>query len=327
MEHVISQWLSKLAQRYHDVCYQGVVDAKIPFCNLKFPACTECNSEFSKLESAAKHALVSVMESKPITGNQARILLDWFDKIRVGIWLSELILSKQLDEITPNFYIADRMGMKDRMLVIEQIGDKSTGLAYSGTGTRFFHDTPSAFQLIVNNWVFTNASEYGLVSGKLGFPYPQKMPLFGKKQPIEIDILKGRGKTASPVIPTQSPTPFKTLIYQPMFRDFVNEQVEKNPYHCDYVRNHSYDFANGVGGIFMQKNNNKMIYLGADESANLAPKPQPVQNLPNIVKQVYVLQNYMLDNLFTTKVTEPDVAAYYNALKATNDLRIKTLTR
>lgn len=311
MEHVIPQWLSKYTERFNEECHQKTVtDAKIRFRNLKFPACTKCNDAFGKLESATKPILLSIMEGKPVSGEQINILLDWFDKIRVGIWLSELILAKKVDEINPGFHIADRMGQKDRLLMVERVEGNPKGLAYAGTGTELFYNTPTAIQLIVNDFIFTNASEHGLVSARMGFPCRQKMPIRDGFQPIEVEVMPGRNKTSHPVVMSQGATPFKTLIYQPIYRNCCNIPPEENPYNCEYVRNHSYDPDNGVGGIFFQRTNNQIHYLDAHETVNLTPKAQPKKNFDTIIRNVFKLQNYMMENLYTMKDTDPKLAQY-----------------
>jgi hypothetical protein len=103
------------------------------------------------MEAAVKPILLDLMASKPLNAEQISLLLDWFDKIRVGLWLSELTLSKQVDSVKPKFHIADRVGQKDRMLIIDRIKDLGQGLAFVGTDSPMFIEMPSAFTLIVDD--------------------------------------------------------------------------------------------------------------------------------------------------------------------------------
>lgn len=49
-----------------------------------FPACTACNSEFSALEASAKSIVENLLALQPVSAGDFDILLDWFDKVRVG---------------------------------------------------------------------------------------------------------------------------------------------------------------------------------------------------------------------------------------------------
>lgn len=60
-----------------------------------FPACTACNDKYAKLESAVKPILLDLMAGNSVTPEQINMLLDWFDKVRLGIWLGQLYLEKK----------------------------------------------------------------------------------------------------------------------------------------------------------------------------------------------------------------------------------------
>ena len=148
-EHVIPQWLSKYLGRYNSVCdLSGVTDLQIPFKGLTFPACEKCNSADSALEAAAKNVVEKMMSAQPVTGSEINTLLDWFDKLRIGIWLGQLMLSKKMDTIVPNFYINNRIALKDRMLIIEHIEGVGNGLGLVGSNNNMFQYSPNAFQEI-----------------------------------------------------------------------------------------------------------------------------------------------------------------------------------
>lgn len=118
-EHVIPQWLSKLVGSYDHVCNFGALTEKqITFGKLTFPACTACNTKFGDLEAATKIILDKVLAGNAITATEINTLLDWFDKIRVGMWLGQLMLVDEKRDIEPQFHIADRIGTKDRMLIV-----------------------------------------------------------------------------------------------------------------------------------------------------------------------------------------------------------------
>lgn len=293
-EHVLPQWLSKYTGRYHSICEMGdITNAKIPFCALTFPACTKCNEEFGRMEAAVKPILMDLVESKPLNASQISLLLDWFDKIRVGLWLSELTLAKQVDKIEPKFHIADRVGIKDRVLIIERIKDAGQGLSFIGTDAPLFYEMPSAFALVVNDFVFINASEIGLVSNRLGFPQVGKMKMTQNRYQQIMELSSGRNKTAHPVVSDIQASPNRTIVYQPMYR-WYPAFAETPQFQVPYVLNHSLDYANGVGGIFYQRGDNQIKYLSGDGSVSLAPRPQDMSRMPDLCADVFKLQSYVL---------------------------------
>lgn len=322
-EHVIPQWLSKETNRYKRVCHlDGVTDKQIPFSQLTFPACTECNSKFAQLESQAQSILADIRAGKSLDAIQIHTFLDWMDKIRVGLWLGELTLSNQVDSINPKFHIADRVGHKDRMLIIERITDLGNGLGFVGTETELFTDSPSVFQLVIDNYVFTSASEHGLVSNKLGFPNISKFRNSDSRTKSNTEITPGRNKTTHPVVMNMMASPMRTIIYQPIFRDFDMSQgsLWDNP----YVHAHSLIFDQGVGGIFYQKNNNTVQYLDGGARVNISPKQDtPNKDAVNVFNRVLTLQNYVVQSRIDFKTVSNDSRQYYNALLLGNNMLLR----
>ena len=308
-EHVIPQWLSQYLGRYKGECdLSPVTDLKIPFSRLTFPACEKCNSVDAKLEGAAKAVIEKLMTSKSVTGAEINILLDWFDKLRTGLWLGQLMLSKQIDEIDPNFYINDRIGTQDRMLIIEHIDGLGQGLGLVGTNTKLFENMPSVFQVWFHDVVITSASTAGLVSSKLGFPRLSKQQMSGYREST-VTLTKGTNKTAHPVVMNIDATD-KTIIYQPIFKGLVSQT---DLYNTSYVQQHSYDANAGLGGVFVQRNNNTIRYLNPDDKVTLMPKTQPQSSEAKSLKRVYDLQRYLLTNL-------NDIKSYDKATQRITDI-------
>lgn len=292
-EHVIPQWLSKYLERYQAECdLSPVTDVKIPFSRLTFPACEKCNSADSKLEAEAKNVIEKLMESKSVTGAEINILLDWFDKLRTGIWLGQLMLTKKIDKIDPNFYINGRIAAQDRMLIIERVDGIGQGLGLVGNNTKLFENMPSVFQVWFHDVLITSASTSGLVSSKLGFPRLSKQQMSAYRESTAT-VTKGTGKTAHPVVMNIDATD-KTIIYQPIFKGFVSQT---DLYNTQYVQQHSYDANAGLGGIFVQRNNNAIRYLNPEDKVTLMPKTQPKNSEVTSLKRVYDLQRYLLTNL------------------------------
>ena len=320
-EHVIPQWLSKHTGRFNKVCEFGeaITKAQITFGALTFPACTACNDAFGKLEAAVKPILLDLMDSKPVNAEQISLLMDWFDKIRVGLWLSELTLAKKVDAVAPKFHINDRVGQKDRMLIIERFPDIGEGLAFAGTNSPLFVESPSVFALIVNDFVFINASEYGLVSNKLGFPQYHKMKLSNNRNAQSLEITKGRNKTTHPVVADYQVSPTRTIIYQPMFRGVPNFATSTE-FNTPYVHEHALNYDYGIGGVFVQRGDNQIKYMGANQTMALAPRGKKPEEIGKTLQEVFKLQNFVLSSRTDIDSHSRPTSAFWRSLMAQNEL-------
>ena len=105
------------------------------------------------------------------------IFLSWLDKIRVGLWLGFLYLSKNPFNISPSFYIAKRLSTNDRAVIIYRAHDQRPGLAFHATNVPMFHHMPSCFTLVINDFYFFNVSAEFLFARRLGFPVLLKFAL------------------------------------------------------------------------------------------------------------------------------------------------------
>ena len=52
----------------------------------------------------AKRVILAMIESQPITSDDVDLLLDWFDKVRTGLWLGFLYLNGNIQDITRKSY-------------------------------------------------------------------------------------------------------------------------------------------------------------------------------------------------------------------------------
>jgi len=104
-EHVVPQWLIKLTgdpkrQAFFGLRKSSDKDTKeriFSFDQFTFPACNACNEEYSYLEALVKPILSDVLAGNEVTSIKLSILLDWMDKIRIGLWLG----FNQLDNLNP----------------------------------------------------------------------------------------------------------------------------------------------------------------------------------------------------------------------------------
>ena len=254
LEHVIPQWLIRMTGRQNKNIYAPHPDlnADIPFMRFTFPACTKCNTRFSKMEAAVKPVLERVLAGQSISGADASLLMDWFDKVRIGMWLSNMYYDPELKQKTrPHFFIADRVAKSDRMLSIRKINFKDNeknGIYCTGTMTNLFKCCPSAFTMVINDYYFFNASNNNLVSSRVGFPGLCKPKLVDEEKGMFCaDFIKGTHKVANPIIQTFVPDSESINFYQPIYKDYLKSSLFPMD---DYILEHSYDSELGLGGRF-----------------------------------------------------------------------------
>jgi len=169
-EHVIPRWLVREA----DLSKRT---APIDFPSKQFEAamsriggrsCEACNDASSGLEGNARIAYTKIRDGNDLSPSDGRSLLDWLDKIRVGMWLWSLDIGKDDYGITPKFRINERMAHKDRILLAAkyQPGPPMKGLAIWGP-SEYFVWSPSAIGFVINNIVLISVSSDFLVSRHL----------------------------------------------------------------------------------------------------------------------------------------------------------------
>ena len=309
LEHVVPQWLIKMTGREKadtgDI-FSLYPDAEkhIPFMRFTFPACTECNSKYAKMEAAVKPILERVLAGQSISGLDASLLMDWFDKVRVGLWLSNMYYDTNLrKDVMPHFFIDSRVAKTDRMLSIQKLqlsDDENKGIYFNGTQTQLFNYCPSAFSMVINDYYFFNASNDNLVSSRLGFPGLTNVKIEDVfTGTLSADFIKGRNKIANPVIQTFIPHKESITFYQPIYKEFLpNPAFPIN----DYVIEHSYNKDSGLGGVFVQKGNaGNTKYMKPDDKVCM--KLKTVQ-FPDIVSDVLEFQNAIQSKNI---VSSPDV--------------------
>ena len=302
MEHVIPQWLIKMTGGLSRPCHLPNIapnGQSVAFGAFKFPACEKCNSEFSVMEARIKPIVIKVLESQPLNATEISLLLDWFDKVRVGVWLGDIYMSRTVDDIDPHMHIASRTGLKDRMLIVERVDSSVPGrdkcINFCGPGSFQFRHLPSVLQMHINNYTFTSVSDYCLVARRVGFPYCDKMLRYDMEDVRLNTIQKGKNKIQTPVVRTYTPTRYQTVIYQPIYKYW--NVVSPDLYNTQYVLNHSLDTQNGIGGIFYQKNASPTKYLDTKSTLNLTP---PISNLDmyDMGLKYFDLHDYITQNTY-----------------------------
>jgi hypothetical protein len=169
-EHVIPRWLVREA----DLSKRT---APIDFPTKKFSAamsrmggraCESCNDTSSHLEGQARIAYAKLRDGDALNPSDGRSLLDWLDKVRVGLWLWGVDVGKDDYGIIPKFRINERMAHKDRILLAAKYppGPPMKGLDIWGV-TENFMWSPSAIGFLINNIVIISVSSDFLVSRHL----------------------------------------------------------------------------------------------------------------------------------------------------------------
>ena len=90
----------------------------------------------------------------------------------------------------------------------------------------------------------------------------------------------------NPIVQTFTPNLDSVTFYQPIYRDFIGAPGYPID---DYMSQHSYDTAKGLGGVFVQKGfAQKAKYLSQNEKIGM--KLNPVA-MPNLESDVLKFQN------------------------------------
>jgi hypothetical protein len=148
---------------------------RFDWSSFAFPACSSCNEKYSDCEAAAKTVVERLLKRTSITGYEFIKLLDWLDKVRIGLWLGYLYLHGNSADISPHFHIESRIGQKDRMAAIYFIDTNKHGLGAYGAETFCFQLFPSCFSLNINNIHILNMSWDYMCAARCGFPSPRRM--------------------------------------------------------------------------------------------------------------------------------------------------------
>lgn len=176
-EHVLPKWLIEYTgdkKREIDLHVSTSLweqkKQTLAFDNLVFPACEECNNSFSVMEQEVQKIFYNLSDGLKINNDEAEILLDWFDKIRVGMWLGGLMWSSNWMGIAPNYRIVKRNGLTDRIIYIGCSQEKASGLNFSNITDPIFMGNPQFFLMRVNNHSFLSLSGVGIAGGAMGLP-------------------------------------------------------------------------------------------------------------------------------------------------------------
>jgi hypothetical protein len=223
-EHVVPYWLLEMTGDPKRVVTLGIDYAKekkpISFAWQAFvmPACDPCNNHFSAMEQRVKATIQSLERREALSVAQYDELLDWLDKVRVGVWLARRLIENHPIPITPNFHITSRMGQKDRMLALYAFDGQPSGINLFGNDSIISNSLPSCFGLRINNLLLVNISSDFFCSEGCGLPHPLRMKLLCGGENSGMLSLEGVGYPREVSHPVTNLKLFKPVVwlYQPI---------------------------------------------------------------------------------------------------------------
>lgn len=315
-EHVIPQWLIKLTGDPKRVVNFGndiLEDIKtFDWSSFKFPSCTTCNDKYSEIEAHVKPIVEKLLLSKELTNIEALLLLDWMDKVRIGLWLGYSYLFEGIEKVNPKFFIDDRVAKKDRALIIHMFNkDAGKGINFFGPETPIFKRHPSCFGLRINNIFLVSISDDYLVSEICGFtPYPKKISIT-KDGHYHFSRFQHRYKKSRPRN-LAGLHKGQIFILQPIHTLYKDYKW----YHpIDIINNQYVDSDNKVGSIYLYKDE---IFKPQQEKtiSYREINKNEVMSLNQIIAEIYHSQ-IKLFTRYINKETDKNIALLvkYNKLK------------
>lgn len=317
-EHILPQWLLRLTDMETKPVSVGTkwLNGKEIVFNLKsftFPACEDCNSKFAAVEGAVRPIMDMALGDEDIAVEDALLLLDWFDKVRVSLWFAVQYLNNGAFNMPPKYFINTRRGLKDRMLAITNCYDGLQHLWWTGVNYPAFIMSPTCFTIKINHVIFTNESSDYLVSKQLGFPFPAFLRP-NPATPGRIDILLTAGtRQLSPKLFNAPLYPPNKIICQPMFSEA--QLLRPELYGNDHLDHNCYDKASGMGKLFILNDNQiQRVEKGESISFSLMDKTTKkyIFNRPTMELQheIFLQHPYRLDLL-----TEQQQRQHHETLK------------
>ena len=328
-EHVIPRWLIELTgdpkrKAYFGINYNNSASSlrMYSFDSFVFPSCMTCNSDYGKLEGIVKPIILNLLNENGISDVEFSFLLDWLDKVRIGLWLGYNYLDGNDANITPSFHINSRVGKRDRQLIIYKVKYFGDGLNFVGVDGPSFQWMPSCFGLRINNYYLYNTSTFNLCDRRLGFPY-SKESYYADSKLIAANYSKGLERKFYPVI-RKSFLNGGVKLYQPIFSETISNENVRDLYFTDYVKANSINLEKGLGGVFIEKKN-KIENYGSVKSKNWIPKTEYrfESFAPQLTQSVYNMQEYLFLNGSSmeefTKEKRRHIKKTYNFMKRINE--------
>lgn len=195
-EHILPMWLLEATGdpnreiRLWDDPITGRPSFR-PASTFHFPACHDCNQRYGRtLEAQSKKIISAISEGRSITVGNAYRLLDWLDKVRIGLWLGYQMLHGEGD-FNPKFQIDTRLGRKDRLAIVA-VDAKETRkrLTFGATDNNLFRMSQCGVFLHINNVKILSFSADYLLAAETGLPSTDEAVLVSGKPGFNRTLLK-----------------------------------------------------------------------------------------------------------------------------------------
>lgn len=292
-EHPLPQWLLALTGDpsrvvTHGVDWKSQKPIRYAFDSFVFPACAGCNERWSGIENSAKAVVRALSRKESLLPVDYVLLLDWLDKVRIGLWLGHRYL--QQTPITPQFTIDTRVGQKDRMVAVYPVGDHQRGLNVYGAETPLFQFKPSVFGIRINNILLLNASWDFMCSERCGYPYPRSVKLDVGTGLMHTADFSRKKRVAHPA--TAGLMKPCVLLHQPSLASVDRGSPSMATEHLDYHLSRAWPGRNGLGPLFRQFKD-RTIELGSGEAPIEFDSiiGDECRMLKDLALQAYSLQN------------------------------------
>jgi hypothetical protein len=294
-EHPLPRWLLELTGDparvvSHGYNWRSGKQFEFSFDSFRFPSCESCNGRYSEYEGNAKRVVVAICQKRAASPEDYVLLLDWLDKVRIGLWLGHRYL--QGASWPPSFTIDSRIGRKDRMVAVYTVGDHQVGLNIYGAESRLFHWKPSVFSLRVNNILFLNASWDWMCSSRCGFPYPKYVR---HSKAVQGALVAGDFTRRAKIIHPVRPGLMKSCVslFQPVVQRQLDGSLSPMPEDLlEYCATNQWRDRVGVGPLYRQL---------AGETRRIDPDDEPIEfdsvsehearRAIDIATQAYSVQN------------------------------------
>jgi hypothetical protein len=180
-EHVVPRWLLEMTgdPNRQVVFGQDFSRRKKPirysWSSYVAPACDKCNGKYSAFEERVKVSVAALQRREALPVSAYVELLDWLDKVRIGVWLIQHMIERHPVEIIPNFHISSRIAEKDRMVAVYVFDGNNKGINLFGSDSLIFYGMPSCFGFRINNILLLSVSSDFFCSRGCGLPHPESM--------------------------------------------------------------------------------------------------------------------------------------------------------
>ena len=268
-EHVLPRWLIQLTGDPKRKVFLGKdwSDPKLPeryfsLSSFAFPACTDCNNRYSQMEAEVAAIIETMLSLGPLKSSNLQVLMDWFDKVRTGLWLGKDYLNKNYRGLNPTHHIDTRIAVRDRLLGIYRDNENLDGLVFGGVESPIFHMMPSCLVLIVNPLHFFNISSVALFAKQLGLPYPGNRRLVGDRDGgFMAQIVTATDRIEPPILPFAL-RDGGTILLQPFVlqSDIGTGEFASLYYTSEYCKNMFESIDDGVGKLFFLRGDSIQAY-------------------------------------------------------------------